>query len=168
MIRPPEDPTWCAQCVVADLEPLRLGVRGCRGWVHSIASSCVPCTYMAYLLSFLSYLAVSKSALRFRQSTRPSDPNTMTNTTLEATASSTGKSGGTASLSMPAPVLSSLPLIMFHLWFVWIPSIRTGPLLLTLLHFSIYPYSGGWPWLDAVEEDFAFVRTDSTPSSYFI
>ena len=43
---------------------------------------------MVYLVQFLSYLAVSKSV-----SARPSDPDTMTNTSYEATASTSGKNG---------------------------------------------------------------------------
>ena len=35
-------------------------------------------------------------------------------------------------LSMPAPVWSLLPLMMFYPWFVWIPSVWAGPHLLTL------------------------------------
>ena len=41
---------------------------------------------MIHLLTFLSYLAGSKSV-----SARPSDPDTITNTALEAIASSSGK-----------------------------------------------------------------------------
>ena len=44
---------------------------------------------MAYLLSFSSYLAGSKAL----SSARPSDTDTMTNTVLEAIASSGGKNG---------------------------------------------------------------------------
>ena len=40
----------------------------------------------------------------------------------------------------------------------WIPSFLTGPYLPT--HFSIHPYFGGWPLLDAVDEDFPFVGID--------
>ena len=42
---------------------------------------------MVYLLPFVSYLAGSKSV----QSIRPSDPDTMTNTSHEAIAASSGK-----------------------------------------------------------------------------
>ena len=27
-------------------------------------------------------------------------------------------------------------------------------------HLPIHPYVGGWPWIDAVDEDFAFVGAD--------
>ena len=66
-----------------------LEVRGSRGCAHSIARPCVPIsftlTHMVYLLPYLSYLAGSKGV-----SARPSDPDTMTNTVLEAIASSSG------------------------------------------------------------------------------
>ena len=69
-------------------DPLVRGVRwavGGRGWVHSIACPWVhissPLTHMVYLLPFSSYLAGPKSV-----SSRPSDPETMTNIALEATA----------------------------------------------------------------------------------
>ena len=69
--------------------PPGLGAWG-RGWAHSIAHLWVPIssplTHMVYLLPFLSYLAGSK-----RVAARPSDPDTMTNTTLESIASSSGK-----------------------------------------------------------------------------
>ena len=65
------------------------GVRGSRGWAHSIARPRVPTssplTHMVYHSPFLSYLAGSKSV-----SPRPSDLDTMTNTAPEATASSSG------------------------------------------------------------------------------
>ena len=61
-----------------------------RGWAHSIAHPWVPIssplTHIVYLVPFLSYLAGSKSV-----STRPSDPDTMTNTALKAFASSNSK-----------------------------------------------------------------------------
>ena len=72
--------------------PTRFGVRGdvgVRGWAHSIARPWVPIssllTHIVYLLPSLSHLAGPKSV-----SARPSDPDTMTNTALEATASSSG------------------------------------------------------------------------------
>ena len=74
VIRPLDDPIWCAQSVVADLR-LRLGVRGSRGLAILIARPCIPIslTHMVYLLKFVSYL------------------DTMTSTTLEAIASFSGK-----------------------------------------------------------------------------
>ena len=48
-----------------------------------------PVTHMAHILPFLSYLAGSKS-VSARLPPRPSDPDTMTNTALEAVASSSG------------------------------------------------------------------------------
>ena len=63
---------------------------GGQGRVHSIARPWVPIgsplPHMVYLLPFTSYLAGSKSV-----SVLPSDPDTMTNTTLEAFALSSGK-----------------------------------------------------------------------------
>ena len=65
------------------------GVRGSWGWAHSIARPQVPTssplTHIVYLLLFSSYLAGSKNV-----SAHPTDPDTMTNTTLEATTSSSG------------------------------------------------------------------------------
>ena len=59
------------------------GVRRSLGWAHSIARPWVPIcpllTHMVYLLPFLSYLAGPKGV-----SARTSDPDTMTNTALEA------------------------------------------------------------------------------------
>ena len=67
--------------------PSGLGDMGGRGWAHSIASPWVAnsslLTHMVHLLPFLSYLAGSKSV-----SVRP---HTMSNTALEAIASSSGK-----------------------------------------------------------------------------
>ena len=62
------------------------------GWAHSTAHPWVsissPSTHVVYLLPFfLSYLAGSKSV-----SARPPDPDTITNTALEVTDSSSGKS----------------------------------------------------------------------------
>ena len=42
-------------------------------------------------------------------------------------------------------IFTSLNDIQLLVWFVWIPSISTGPLLLILSHSSIY-----WPWLDVL------------------
>ena len=65
VIRPLDDPTWCAQSVVTDLRPLGLGYVWCRGRARSTACRWVPIsfllTHMVYLLSFWSYLAGTKS-----------------------------------------------------------------------------------------------------------
>ena len=65
VIKPLNDPTSCAQFVVADLRPLDFGVRGGRGRAHSIASPWVPIsslsTHTVYLQSFLS-----ETRMRFR------------------------------------------------------------------------------------------------------
>ena len=65
VIRLLDDPTLCAQPVVADLWPLGLGYMGCQGWVHSLARRWVPISFpktrVVYFLPFLSYLAGSKS-----------------------------------------------------------------------------------------------------------
>ena len=45
---------------------------------------------------------------------------------------------------------SSLPLLMFWLWFVWILIIWTGK----WTSFSINPYIGKWTWLNAVYEKY--------------
>ena len=47
--------------------------------------------------------------------------------------------------------------LMCRLWLVWILSIWTGPLLPA---FSIHLYVGLWSWLNAVDENFAFVGAD--------
>ena len=94
VIRPFDDPTWCAQSVVADLRPLCLGYFWELWWAHSVARPwapiSAPLTYVVYLLPFFSYLAGAKS-LSARPSAHPSDPDAMTNTALEAIASSSGK-----------------------------------------------------------------------------
>ena len=67
---------------------------GSGGLARSKASPWVPISFpltcMVYLLQFLSYLAGSKS-VSVRPSPRPFDPDTMTNTTVEAIASLGGK-----------------------------------------------------------------------------
>ena len=68
-----------------------LGDVGGRGSANSMARPCVPIssplTDVVYLLSFELFSWYQK---RFRPPARPSDPDTMTNTALEATASSIG------------------------------------------------------------------------------
>ena len=65
VIWPLDDPTWCAESVIADLRPLGLRYVWGRGWFPSIARLWVPIssplTHMAYLLPFSSDLAGSKS-----------------------------------------------------------------------------------------------------------
>ena len=62
-----------------------------RGWAYSIARPWVsiidPDRHIAYLLPFLSYLAGSRN-VSARQPVGPGDPDTMTNTAVEAVASS--------------------------------------------------------------------------------
>ena len=88
--RPLDHHTSRAQSVVADLQPLGLRDAEVGGWAYLIACPWVPTssplTHKVYLLPFLSYLADSKSI-----SARPSDPDMMTSTALEAIASSSGK-----------------------------------------------------------------------------
>ena len=90
LIRPLDELTWCAQSVGADLRPLCLGVRvdlddlSVARPLFPISS---PLTHMVYILRFFfSFLAGSK--IFFFLSARPSDPDTMTITALEDTASS--------------------------------------------------------------------------------
>ena len=75
-------------------EPRGLGGRWGRGWAHLMTRPWVPIssalTQMVYLVPLLSYLVGSKS-VSVRPSARPSDPDIMTNTALEAIASSRGK-----------------------------------------------------------------------------
>ena len=70
VIRPLDDPTWCAQSVVTDLRPLCLGYVYVGIGMSSFGSppmgSCAPLTHMVYLSPFLSYLSGFKSV-----STRP-------------------------------------------------------------------------------------------------
>ena len=65
------------------------GVRGSPGWAYLVARPWVPIssplTHVVYLLPVSSYLAGSKNI-----SVRPSDPDTIKNTGLETTASSSG------------------------------------------------------------------------------
>ena len=76
-----------------------LGVEGDNwsgiGLFHSspMGSFLLPLTHMVYLLPFLSYLAGPQKHFRppTRPSVHPSDPETMTISVLEATASSCGK-----------------------------------------------------------------------------
>ena len=72
----------------------RFGVRGSRGWAHSIGRPWVPTssplTCMVYLLPVLSYV-ILRAAKAFPPAHPPTDPDTMTNTALEATASWSGK-----------------------------------------------------------------------------
>ena len=82
---------------LAEIRPLFFGaVRGMwgRDWAHSIARQLVPIgallTHVVYLLPFLNYLAGSKS-VSVRLPILPYDPDTMTNTALEAIASSNGE-----------------------------------------------------------------------------
>ena len=67
------------------------------GWAYSIARPWVPIssplTHMVYLLLFVGYLAGSKKRFRASEHFRTSDPDTMTNTAQEATASSSCKTG---------------------------------------------------------------------------
>ena len=59
VIRPLDDPTLCAQSVVADLRPLDLGFVWSRRWAHSIARPWVPIssllTHMVYLLQIIAF-----------------------------------------------------------------------------------------------------------------
>ena len=65
--RPLDDPTWCAQSVVSDLQPLGL-VTWRSGMAHSIARPRVHIsfilTHMVHLLQFLSNLPGSKKSVR--------------------------------------------------------------------------------------------------------
>ena len=71
--------------MVADLRPLDLGYVWGRGRARLTARPWVPVsslsTHMVYLLPFLSNLAGSKGVFF---SARPPDPDTMTNSALEA------------------------------------------------------------------------------------
>ena len=61
VIMPLDDPKWCAQYVVDDLQPLGLGYVWGQGWAQSIAHPWVHIssllTHMIYPLPFWSYLA---------------------------------------------------------------------------------------------------------------
>ena len=89
VIRPLDDFTWCAQSVVADNSDPSVWGTWESGWAHSVAGPCIPIssllTHMVYLLLFFELFSWLQK--RFR----PSDPNTITNTALEVTASSSGK-----------------------------------------------------------------------------
>ena len=59
VIKPLDDSTSYAHSVVTDLRSLGLGVRGDRGWAHSVARPWVlinsTLTHIVYLLPFMSY-----------------------------------------------------------------------------------------------------------------
>ena len=86
-------------------------IRGGHGWAHLVAGPWVPISsplaHMVYLVTFLSYLVGSKGVLA-HPSARPSDPDTITNTALEATASSSGKNvKSETQLPLPPPRIRS-------------------------------------------------------------
>ena len=64
--------------------------------------------------------------------------------------------------SVPWPVWSLLPLMVFHNWFVWILSIWTGPLLPTP---SIHPTSADGPGLMPPTSIVPLSESISTPQS---
>ena len=93
--------------MVVYLQPLSLGVREGRGWAHSIARPWVPISSPLTHLSLIVFELFGwlQKHLRppagppVRPSARPSDPDTMTSTALEATASSSGTNGSHCSVA---------------------------------------------------------------------
>ena len=96
--------TVCLQFERANFRPMVWGLGEKVGPFDSPSSVPIssPLAHVAYLLTFLSYLAGSKIV-----SVRPTDLDTMTNIALEATASPSGKNCDEPmpNLSMPLPPL---------------------------------------------------------------
>ena len=92
VIRPLDDPTLVLKSVVADLRPLSLGYVWDLEWAiwlpaHGFLLAPHWYIHMAYLVPFFELSSLPQK--RFC----PSSTDTMTNTALEATASSSGKNG---------------------------------------------------------------------------
>ena len=129
VIRSLDDPTWCAQYLVADSQPLGLEVHEVWGWAHSTARPWVPISSLftnitvwlqfqrgtfqpprfgglggregrGWAHSLAPWVSVSSPLIHglyltvfelFGFSARPSDPDTMTNTAVEAFTSLSGQ-----------------------------------------------------------------------------